>query len=190
MLEIVNAPSEVLSQVGKRINKIDKSVLDLIAEMRQTLEVTRDPEGVGLAAPQVGKSLQIFIMKPTPKSPITVHINPVIINVSGKQQYVQRSSASGSAKFRAASKKLEGCLSLPSIWGTVLRHPYLTLSYMDEQGVKQTKQFKGFSAIIVQHEVDHLNGILFPKRVLEQKGKLYKSHKNEKGEEEFEEIEL
>jgi len=50
--------------------------------------------------------------------------------------------------------------------------------------------FSGFSATIIQHEYDHLRGILFPKRVLEQKGKLYKSHKNEKGEDEFDEIDI
>ncbi|OGH23155.1 MAG: peptide deformylase [Candidatus Levybacteria bacterium RIFCSPHIGHO2_12_FULL_38_12] len=184
MLDIVKAPSEVLSQVTKKVIKIDNSILSLIREMKETLENTRDPEGVGLAAPQVGKSLQIFIMKPTPKSPITVHINPEIKNASGELANMIRPKKSKSPA------KLEGCLSLPSIWGTVLRHPYLSLTYMDEDSKTHTKKFKGFSATIIQHEVDHLNGNLFPKRVLEQKGKLYKSHKNEKGEDEFDEIEI
>lgn len=54
----------------------------------------------------------------------------------------------------------------------------------------ENKNFSGFSAIIIQHEMDHLDGILFPKRVLEQKGILYKSHKNEKNEDIFEELEI
>ena len=88
------------------------------------------------------------------------------------------------------SKKLEGCLSLPQVWGEVKRDPSVTISFTDEQGKKYTKTFKGFLATVIQHEYDHLHGILFSKRVLEQKGTLYKSSKNEKDEDIFEEIEL
>ena len=72
MLQIIKAPNPVLSQKAKRIAKIDKAVLRLIAQMQEALEASVDPIGVGLAAPQVGKSLQLFIAKPTPKSKILV----------------------------------------------------------------------------------------------------------------------
>lgn len=187
MLKIVSAPNPVLSQVSKSVPKVNGGVLKLIGEMEKALLSAKDPVGVGLAAPQVGKSLQIFIAKPTPKSKIQVFINPKIITQSFEKAYVKRPKKDTSEK---ASKKLEGCLSLPNIWGPVLRASSLTMLYLDEQGESHTEQFKDFMATIIQHEMDHLQGVLFPKRALDQKGTLYKSHKNEKGEDEFEEIEL
>lgn len=187
MLKIVTAPNPILSNIAKPLSKVDSSVERIIEEMKKTLAQTTDPKGVGLAAPQVGKSLRIFIAKPTDKSKILVFINPEITEKSSEVNYVKRPKKDESEK---ASKKLEGCLSLPTIWGPVLRASSLTLSYLDEHGTKHAKVFSGFMATIVQHETDHLNGILFPKRVLEQKGTLYKSHKNKKGEDEFEEIEI
>lgn len=208
MLKIVSAPDNALSEPAKPVVKIDKSVLNLIAEMKQALNATHDPEGVGLAAPQVGKSLQIFITKPARKSRIQVFINPEIReqkteNRLQKDRYDrnrqnQSSVPSVSSAIRPPSSvhrpqksiKLEGCLSLPNIWGEVERSNEVEVSYMDEKGKEYTRLFKGFLATIIQHEFDHLQGNLFPKRVLEQKGKLYKSHKNNKGEDEFEEIEI
>jgi len=186
MLKIVAAPNPVLSDIAKPVQKIDSNILNIIAEMKKTLEGTTDPKGVGLAAPQIGKSLRIFIAKPTDNPDILVFINPEIAKRSSKEDYVKRPKKPG----KKNSKKLEGCLSLPNIWGPVLRSSSLTLSYLDEEGIKQEKKFSNFLATIIQHENDHLNGVLFPKRVLEQKGILYKSHKNEKNEDEFEEIEI
>lgn len=187
MLKIITAPNSILSQTAKPVTKIDKSIPKLIEEMKQALLEAKDPEGVGLAAPQVGKSLQIFLAKPSDKLDFMVFINPEIIERSSKVDYVKRPKKDASEK---ASKKLEGCLSLPAIWGPVLRSSSLILSYLDEHGKSHKKKFSNFLATIIQHELDHLNGVLFPKKVLEQKGKLYKSKKNEKGEDVFEEIEI
>lgn len=194
MLKIINAPNSVLSQSAKRISNVDSRIRKIIGEMEKVLLSAKDPVGVGLAAPQVGRSLQIFIAKPTPKSSIQVFINPKIIQKprishltidSDRKQLLNTSSPKESKRT-----KLEGCLSLPNIWGEVIREPEITVSYLDEKGNLRTRKFSGFIAIIVQHEMDHLQGILFPKRVLEQKGTLYKSRKNEKGEDVFEEIEV
>ena len=179
MLPIITAPKSILSAVAKPVLKIDKEILSLVKDMKETLITTRDPEGVGLAAPQVGKPLQIFVTRPRVKSPIAVFINPEI---------QARSGASGERKKK--DTQLEGCLSLPNIWGEVQRPQIIELSYLDENGKPHKRKFSGFIATIIQHEYDHLNGILFPKRVLEQKGKLYKSKKDEKGKDFFEEIEL
>lgn len=203
MLKIVQAPDTVLSQPAKSINKIDKAIHHLIRDMKETLINARDPEGVGLAAPQVGKSIQLFLIRQTTRSPILVFINPKI------EQLLDNTIIVNPPKIRENSKEekslpldeaglpasrqdvqLEGCLSLYSIWGVVKRHPGVLLSYQDETGQKHTKKFHGFIATIIQHEYDHLQGILFPKRVLEQKNQLYKSVKNTKGENEFEEIKL
>jgi peptide deformylase len=155
--------------------------------MKKTLLLADNPKGVGLAAPQVGKSLQIFLAKPTDKSKILVFINPTI--TSNEKRLTTNKLEISSQKLKNP-KKLEGCLSLPNIWGPVLRVQAWTLSFLDERGNKHTQTFKGFMATIIQHEMDHLKGILFPKKVLEQKGTLYKSHKNEKNEDEFEEVNI
>lgn len=187
MLKILTAPNPVLSNIAKPISKVNSSVHKLVEEMKKTLAHTNDPKGVGLAAPQVGISFRIFIAKPSDKSKVLVFINPEIIEKSSKVDYVKRPKKDTSEK---ASKKLEGCLSLPTIWGPVLRASSLTLSYLDGNGKHHKKKFSNFMATIIQHEIDHLQGILFPKRVLEQKGTLYKSHKDEKGEDVFEEMEI
>lgn len=187
MLKIVNAPNPVLSDIAEPISKVDARVRKVIEEMKIALAHTTDPKGVGLAAPQVGKSVRIFVAKPSDKSEVMIFINPKILDQSPEKDYVKRPKKDVSEK---ASKKLEGCLSLPAIWGPVLRSSSVTVSYLDEDGKSHKKKFSNFLATIVQHEMDHLDGVLFPKRVLEQKGQLYKSSKNEKGEDIFEEIEI
>ena len=179
-LKIVQAPEPVLSEKAKPIEKIDKTVLQLIEDMKETLVNTTDPEGVGLAAPQVGKSLQLFIIKESKEAPFSVFMNPVV-ELVGKLKETE---------MEKKHSRLEGCLSLKDIWGTVKRVPKVKVSFMDETGKTKTRTFSGFFAVIVQHEYDHLQGFLFPKRTLEQAGKLYRSHKNEKGEDEFDPIEL
>jgi len=180
MLVILNAPNQVLSQKAKSVAKIDKGILKLIDLMKESLEAAVDPIGVGLAAPQIGKSLQIFIAKPSLKSKIFVFINPKI---------VKKIPAKPGDKEKE-NKKLEGCLSLQNVWGEVKRYNEILVSYLDETGKLHKKKYKGFMATIFQHEMDHLNGVLFPKRVLEQKGTLYRSEKNKKGEDEFIELKI
>lgn len=186
MSKIIVAPNDVL---GKKVARFDfgnnnKSLSLLLKQMEEALLSANDPKGVGLAAPQIGRPLSIFMAKPTEKSKISVFINPRIVETD------QTSSQKPAARSQKRVRKLEGCLSLPTIWGEVKRSPQVTLSYQTPKGITQTKKFSGFMATIIHHEMDHLEGILFPRRVLEQKGRLYKSSKNEKGEDEFEEIEI
>ena len=180
MLEIITAPNPVLSCKAKPVAKIDRVVLNLIKGMEEALDAATDPIGVGLAAPQVGKNLAIFVIKPSPKAKLQAFINPKITKIEN-----QKGSKS---KTKGKTKKLEGCLSLVNIWGEVERAKTIWLNYMDETGKTHHKKFTGFLATIIQHEIDHLNGILFPKRVLEQGGTLYESKKNSKGKDIFEEL--
>jgi peptide deformylase len=206
-MKIVQAPDQVLSFTAKPVEKVDKSVKKLLKEMEETLASQTDPEGVGLAAPQVGISQQIFIVRQEPDSPFMIFINPEIENTfekpvdkkaevkQSKQIAAAKKKANIAGKDESYSKEekgvqLEGCLSLKDVWGVVKRPYGVILSYTDEHGVKHKKTFEGFLATIIQHEVDHLHGMLFPKRVLEQKNSLYHSVKNKKGEVEFEEIEI
>lgn len=184
MLKIVQAPAEVLATEAKEVSSVSAGIKKLIKEMTKTLLAAKDPEGVGLAAPQIGESLRLFIIKESPDAPLHVFINPVITSMS------EIPSRNQEEKDKHKQVKLEGCLSLQNVWGVVNRAEKVTVTYLDENAKKHTKTFSGFLAVIIQHEYDHINGILFPKRVLEQQEKLYKATKDKKGETVFEELEI
>jgi peptide deformylase len=172
MLKIVHAPHIVLTKGVREVKKIDKKIRELVYDMEETLIAQLDPQGVGLAAPQVDVDLAIFIIKPTLKSETLVFINPKILD----SKIVPPSPAS---KDKSEDVKLEGCLSIPRIWGPVTRTSKVLLEYQDLTGEKRTEWFSGFKAVIIQHEMDHLQGVLFTQRVLEQKGKLYQEKDGE-----------
>lgn len=178
MKPIVLIPHTVLSSYAKTVDVFDNALASFVEEMKQTLLATTNPKGVGLAAPQVCESLRIFITKPTATAKIRVFINPVIAH--------HASEVADEAPEQ--EDKLEGCLSIPNIWGKVHRTKTLTLTYQDLKGKIHTEQFKGFLAIIIQHETDHINGILFTQRVLEQKNKMYQVAYDEDGKEVLDEI--
>ena len=185
---IVKIPNPILTAPAKAIAKIDKKILGFIEQMKLTLINTKNPKGVGLAAPQIGIGLKIFITRPTGASPIGVFINPEITWKSKELSDIKRVTVD--AKNQAHDKKLEGCLSIPNVWGYLKRSNRVKLRYMNINGNIEEKEFTDFEATIVQHETDHLNGILFPKRVLEQNRKLYRIDKTENEEEKLVEIEL
>jgi peptide deformylase len=180
MKPIVKVPSPVLTDVAKPVVNFDKRLSLLIQNLKETLVATKNPKGVGLAAPQIGESYRVFVTRPTERDAIRVFINPVIVT----------SSPELTDGVPERTNKLEGCLSIPAIWGRVKRATSLTLKYQDESGNPHEELFKGFIATIIQHETDHLNGTLFTHRVLSQQGKFYQSGKDEEGKEVLEEIEL
>ncbi len=138
--------------------------------MDKTLVAQSDPQGVGLAAPQVGYNLQLFIIKPTPESKTEVFINPKII------KHVVHNIKHKTVKTVTRKKKktpLEGCLSIPRIWGPVRRAKKVFLEYQTPSGEKKQSWSSGFKAVIIQHEMDHLQGVLFTERAVEQKSQLY-----------------
>lgn len=193
MYTIVTTPNKVLIEKAKPIKQFDKKLLMVISEMEKTLKATKDPIGVGLAAPQVGLPIRLFQMKPTEKSKVTTYINPEIISVSEDEEipvFTNSEKVENNKPKSSKNKLLEGCLSIPDIWGNVTRKKEVTLKWQDEKGNMLQQKFTGFPAIIVQHEVDHLNGILFTAHVMAQKEKLFKSHKNKDGEDEFDEIQI
>lgn len=192
MYKIVVTPNKILLEESKEVKSFDKKLHDILKGMEETLVATVDPIGVGLAAPQVGLPLRIFQMKPTAKSKVSSYINPVIEKLSDEEEvprFVGRNEKPNKPES-SKNKLLEGCLSIPDIWGNVTRKKIVSLRWQDETGNTYMKEFSGFPAIIIQHEMDHLNGFLFTKRVMEQNEKLFKSHKNSEGEDEFEEIKI
>ncbi len=176
MLKIVTVPNKVLTTPTQSVKTITPKIKRLVEEMKETLLKQRDPEGVGLAATQVGESLSIFIMRPSLKGEISVCINPVAKTLDSEEI----SHESKTLKSRKSKQsKMEGCLSIPRIWAPLKRKGRIQLEYEDLDGIKHSKVFEGFEAIIVAHEVDHLNGILFTQRCLEQNVTMYEEDGDE-----------
>lgn len=167
IVDIIDVKDPKLRGKSKPVKKIDKKVRFLIRDLKDTLRAQDDPEGVGLAAPQIGKNFRIFVMKPGKKI-ITV-INPKIVWVKDKR----KGKGKGDKKEKDPDI-MEGCLSLPYYYGPIKKPNRIKIKYKNEKGEKIEKVYKDFDAQIVQHEIDHLNGILFVDRLLEQKKPLYK----------------
>lgn len=180
MNQIIHAPHVALTTPAKNVATFDKRLGRLIETMKRTLIATNNPKGVGLAAPQIGQSWRVFITRPTEKSAIRVFINPEI-------SFASTELTDGVPE---RDNKLEGCLSIPNVWGKVKRASKIKLKYINEKGENHEETFEGFLATIIQHETDHVNGILYTQRVLEQKGKLYQTGKDKDGKEILEEIHL
>lgn len=179
MKPIILTPNPVLTLPTKPVTVFDHNLKKILAEMKEALISAKDPIGVGLAATQIGYPLQIFAIKPRENSRITFFINPKIINESDQSIDIPKQNT-----------PLEGCLSIPNTWGVVKRKKEITLNYQDQNDKQFTKTFTGFASIVIQHELDHLNGILFTKRVLEQQGKLFEIIKGKDGKESLKELPL
>ena len=150
----------VLRTAARRLTEEEihsSTIQALLLDMRYTLEKKR--YGVGLAAPQIGKSLAIAIigLKPTPTRPTVkplslTLINPEIITHNGKPIAMW-----------------EGCISGPDMYGKAMRYPKLRLRWLDETARKHEEIFEDLPAQVIQHEVDHLNGVLFVDHVKDPK---------------------
>ena len=138
----------VLRQKTKKVAKVDQNVRDLAKHMLQTMY---SENGIGLAAPQVGihkKMLVIDCQPDNPATPPMVLINPEITKF-GKD-------------FAVAE---EGCLSIPQVFLEVIRPRTIEVTYKDEKGKKNKIKAAGLLSRVIQHEMDHLNGVLFVDRV-------------------------
>lgn len=178
--KILRSGDPKLREISKPVGKIDSKILEIIRDLKETLAIQKDPEGVGLAAPQIGKNLRVFVANY--KELNKVIINPEIIDT------MQRPHSARSTSLRATRGKneiLEGCLSLPNYYGPLKRIDSVRIKYLNEEEKEIVEEFKGFDAQIILHEIDHLNGVLFLDRLLEQKKPLYKLEADK-----WEEVEL
>mgnify|MGYP001431762068 CR=1 FL=1 len=130
----------ILRQKAAAVEQINAQIKELVLNMIETLKANN---GVGLAAPQIGKSLQIIIIQPDPSEPELILINPQIKKVSRKQDILE-----------------EGCLSLPNLDIPVRRPIKITVKALNLNGQKIKIRAKDLLARVIQHEIDHLNGIL------------------------------
>ena len=141
ILPIVQFPNPVLSMKCQPITEITDSVRQLAADMGETMYKA---PGVGLAAPQVGEPVRMVVVDVSEeKNQLLTLINPVITERSEETELGE-----------------EGCLSLPGIWEKVTRSAAVTLQYMDLNGQQQELKADGLLAICLQHELDHLDGVV------------------------------
>lgn len=176
---IITVPDPVLRQVSSPVAVWDKKLTQLVADMIETARAAADPEGVGLSAVQIGVLKRVFVVKLD--ADFTEFINPEITAASKKM-------------FSDTQEKdkrfMEGCLSIPNYYALVDRPHRVTLRWQNLKGETLSRDFEGKYSSYVQHELDHLNAVLFTDRAVAQKQKIYKLEKNEKGEEELVEIKL
>jgi peptide deformylase len=154
--------SSVLRKIAEDIKPEYHGLKDLIDNMYETMHSS---DGVGLAAPQVGKSIRLFIIDAAPMAedqPELAGFKRTFINAHITEKKGDQIVSN------------EGCLSIPDIREDVMRFPEITIEYVNEEFKKQKESFTGISAVIVQHEYDHLDGILFTDKVGALRKKLLK----------------
>lgn len=138
--KIIQYPNdEILRYKSKTVEKIDSRILSLLQDMSDTMYSVK---GVGLAAPQIGAGYRVIVID-VQKTGLIKLINPVIKESNGERP------------------KLEGCLSIPQVYGKVIRPEKILVKAADENGKIFEIQYEGIPAQILSHEIDHLNGVLF-----------------------------
>ncbi|MCG7502468.1 MULTISPECIES: peptide deformylase [Tenacibaculum] len=169
ILPIVAYGDPVLRKVGKEIDKDYPQLDKLIADMRETMY---NANGLGLAAPQIGKDIRLFVIDASPfaedddlseeekevfKNFNRVFINAKIIKEEGEEWAFN-----------------EGCLSIPTVNEDVFRQEKVTIEYLDENFEKHTETLSGLPARVFQHEYDHIEGVLFTDKLSSLKKRLIK----------------
>lgn len=143
---IVLHPAEVLEQVCEPVTVFDRKLSKLLKDMYDTMI---ELDGVGLAAPQIGIPIQAAVVDIDDHHGTIELINPVIIEEQGTQNGP------------------EGCLSFPGLYGEVERSDYVKVRALNRKGKPFVIEANGFLARAIQHEIDHLHGILFTSKVTE-----------------------
>ncbi|OGD73849.1 peptide deformylase [Candidatus Collierbacteria bacterium RIFCSPLOWO2_01_FULL_50_23] len=170
-MQILTTPHPFLKHKAKTLTVWDKKTAKEVKEMEAILKKTVNPKGVGLAATQVGLDKRLFILLDEASQTTKVFVNPEILEMSKKMI--------AAVYKKKKDRWLEGCLSIPKIWGFVDRPYSIKLKYfipkqLDGKWVlsEQIVDYKDVESAYVQHEIDHLNGILFTDRILEQHGQM------------------
>jgi peptide deformylase len=167
LLEILRLPDPRLKVVSEEVVSFDDELLSFIEDLEETRQA--GPAAVGIAAPQVGRSQRIIILdcsatrKPVPNHGRLVLVNPEIIEWDG---------------FELGR---EGCLSVPEYTGNVIRAERIKLRAFSPTGEPQEYEMEGYEARALQHEVDHLDGILFIDRLVSRRTDLFQRKVYQKG---------
>lgn len=154
--KIIQYPNEKLRRISSPINKTD-DYKTIVSKLRKSLYMSKK-EGIGLSAPQIGINKRIFIAKRVilegkkEKFVDVIFINPEIVNKSSNK-----------------INSLEGCLSIENVYGYVQRAKSLKLKYLDEDFKPRLLNTGGYLSLVIQHEQDHLDGILFIDKLVDKK---------------------
>ncbi|MCA3244272.1 MAG: peptide deformylase [Alphaproteobacteria bacterium] len=151
VLPIYIHPHPVLQRTADPVASVNAAALTLAEDMLATLAMA---DGVGLAAPQVGQSLRVIVLDLGEELP------------DGKRNYgIKRPEVMFNPEIIArgaeTATRQEGCLSLPGLWAEVERATEVTVRYLDQDGAVHEATASGLRAVVLQHEIDHLNGVLF-----------------------------
>lgn len=159
VLELLQYPDPRLKQVSTTVQNFDAQLQAFIADLEQAMRA--GPAGVGIAAPQVARFERIVIVDVSCKPKIKHHGRLVLINP-------EILASQGTLKGR------EGCMSVPDYTANIIRAEHIQLKARDEHGKVQEYEMQGFEARAVQHEIDHLDGILFLDRLVSRRHDLFR----------------
>ena len=139
VLPLCSRHDPVLRKKAKKVTRIDSPILQLIDDMIDTLKAV---SGVGLAAPQIGESLKIAVIQ-LPEQEVIVLINPEVVKRGGERELT------------------EACLSVPGYYGEIKRSMWVKVKAQDKKGKEFRLRGEGLLAQALEHEIDHLNGMLY-----------------------------
>jgi len=157
--ELLQYPDPRLKQLSTPVQNFDVQLQTFITDLEQTMRT--GPGGVGIAAPQVARFERIIIVDVSSKPKIKHHGRLVLVNP-------EILAWEGMAKGR------EGCMSVPDYTGNIIRAEKIQLQACDEYGKIQEYEMQGFEARAVQHEIDHLDGLLFLDRLVSRRHDLFR----------------
>lgn len=159
-MDILTYPDERLKQLSETVDAIDRELLDFIHELEQTR--LAGPGAVGIAAPQVNVFRRVVIVDVSNmKKPVDNHGHMIMINPE-------------ITEWEGMAMGREGCLSVPDFTGNVIRAERIQLNYLDVDGQSREIETSGFEARAIQHEMDHLDGLLFLDRLVSRRSDLFK----------------
>lgn len=169
ILPIVGYGDPVLRKIGEELNKDYLNLNILISNMYDTM---RNASGIGLAAPQIGLAIRLFVVDTEPFSENeNLSENEKILLKSFKKTFINAKMIAEEGEEWSFN---EGCLSIPDVREDVYRHEKITIEYFDEQFNKHTDVYDGLIARVIQHEYDHIEGILFTDLISSLKKQLIK----------------
>jgi len=154
---ILTMPNKILTTKSSKVTEFDFKTKEICQDLLETALSQKDPEAAGLAAPQIGENKRIILVrdfKILPNNQKMIVTNIIMIN----------------PKIISKSKELEtdweSCLSIPFMYGKVQRSKNLKILYQDEKGSEFKLKAQGFLARVIQHEIDHLDGVIFNEKIL------------------------
>ncbi len=159
LLDVLTWPDPRLKAQAQPVEHIDEVLLRFITDLEQTMRA--GPAAVGIAAPQVGRAQRIVIIDASARKNIAHHGRLVLINPE-------------ITEWEGYSVGREGCLSVPDYTGNVIRAERVTVEALDERGQAQCYRMEGFEARVAQHEIDHLDGLLFLDRLVSRRNDLFR----------------